>query len=106
MRTGTAGQVAAAMTRYVTAAATPGMKTRGRNTVVNYGNLIGCVAKAGGQTTARVFGCTHSQITLVANALAPASGWPGLMKLNPLPLGSPPGASRTASAAFATASGA
>src|SRR3989454_10890924 len=56
---------------------------------------MGCVENAGGHTTARVLGRTHSQITLVALRLDPASGFPGGAKNNPLPLGRAPGGRRT-----------
>src|SRR5207245_11139487 len=72
---------------------------------MGYRTTMGCVENAGGQTTARVFGRTHSQMTLVAVRLAPASECPDGAKNNPLPLGSAPGGSRICPAARATASG-
>src|SRR5207244_2447699 len=64
---------------------------------------IGWVANAGGHTTARVPGATHSQMTLDAARLAPASGAPGGARSTPLPLASVPRGSLVRTAAAATA---
>ncbi len=61
------------------------------------------VANAGGQTRARVYGATHSQITLTALRFSPANGAPGGANASPLPLGSPPRGSAARWIAAATA---
>ena len=48
---------------------------------------MGSVANAGGQMTAASPGATHSQITLAAARLSPASGVPGAPNRRPLPFG-------------------
>src|SRR5687767_10269860 len=65
---------------------------------------ISLVAIEGGQTMARVFSETHSQITLVALRFSPARAWPAGAKRSPLPLGRAPTGRRTRCAAAATAS--
>ena len=61
------------------------------------------VANSGGQTSARVYGATHSQITLVALRFSPASEDVGAPNASPLPLGSAPGGSFDCRIAAATA---
>src|SRR4030095_3404124 len=51
---------------------------------------IGEVANWGGQVTSRWFTWVHSQMTLVARRLAPASAPPGGANSRPPPLGRPP----------------
>src|SRR5207253_7769509 len=67
--------------------------------------LIPVVAKTGGHTTARRSTATHSQITLAASRLAPASGVPGEPKARPLPFGRLPWGMWTRSAIAATPAG-
>jgi hypothetical protein len=54
------------------------------------GGLYAASMSAGGQTIARWFTPTHSQMTLSAFRLAPASEVPGAPKCRPLPFGSGP----------------
>src|SRR5207253_6164133 len=66
-------------------------------------NRTDWVANWGGHTTARRPSPTHSQITLAALRLAPASEVPGRPKARPLPFGNPPSGMLVVSAAEATA---
>src|SRR5579875_3337685 len=70
-----------------------------------YGKRMGWVASAGGHTRARVYGATHSQITLAARRFSPAWGVPGAPKRSPLPLGSEPRGRFARRADSATAGG-
>ena len=66
---------------------------------------MGWVAKDGGQITAACPGETHSQITLAAATLSPASGVPSAPNRSPLPFGRLPRGRFIVRAVSATAAG-